>query len=242
MSNDAWCLIPPHILEREDLSSTEMLLFGRIMGLSGKYGYCFASNQFLGEQLRLSANRISHLVNILNAKKLITIVTNGYQRKIYPDFIVAENNKGVAENNTPPLLKITTIDKEISKKDLNKELNKDFRSISEETLQETNFEDSCLSEKEKAFDEFWGLYPSRKGKKLHKTDARKNFMRLKSADLALILHAVGNYAVSKTVTDGFAMDAVRFIKKDNWREWLEPEEQTKKGGNNEQRFAFSASV
>ncbi len=74
-----------------------------------------------------------------------------------------------------------------------------------------------------AFEEFWEAYPARNGKKLLKADAQEAFKRIKDGDIPLLLQAVGNYAVSKTATDGFAKDAVRFLKKDVWRDWIEPE-------------------
>lgn len=85
-----WCLIPPYILAREDLSLSEKVLFGIILGLADKDGYCFASNTWLGKQIGLSKIRISHLISHLKELGLIRVELerdeNGkiIQRKIYP--------------------------------------------------------------------------------------------------------------------------------------------------------------
>ncbi len=84
---------------------------------------------------------------------------------------------------------------------------------------------SSCKNKEEAFDEFWKLYPSRNGKKLHKKDALRIFMVLSNKDYERIYSAVKNYSLSKVVADGFAKDAVRFLKNDYWKDWIEPEKQ-----------------
>ena len=89
-----------------------------------------------------------------------------------------------------------------------------------------------IKEKEKAFATFWDSYPARNGKKLLKADARDFFIKnVTDGDISLLMQAVANYRVSKTVQDGFAKDAIRFLRKDFWRSWIEPEQVVKaKGG------------
>lgn len=69
------------------------------------------------------------------------------------------------------------------------------------------------------FDIFWSLYPTRRGKKIGKAEAEIAFSILSPADQEAVLVAVKNYAASDTLPK----DPVRFIRKDYWREWLEPE-------------------
>ncbi|MFA5136337.1 MAG: helix-turn-helix domain-containing protein [Patescibacteria group bacterium] len=66
-----WCLIPPDIVCRTDLSSNEKLVIGRIHGLCLKHGYCYASNRWLAKQFGLSAGTISNIVSSLVVKGLI---------------------------------------------------------------------------------------------------------------------------------------------------------------------------
>ena len=82
-----WCVIPPYIMSRADLSSNEKMLYGRILGLSGKEGYCFASNEWLGKQIGLTGRAVRAIIAKLKEKKLIDTevdLTLISQRKIYP--------------------------------------------------------------------------------------------------------------------------------------------------------------
>lgn len=66
-----WILIPPDIWGNSTLSMTEKLLWGRINGLSGKWGYCNASNSYLSAELGLDKGTVSNLVASLMAKGFI---------------------------------------------------------------------------------------------------------------------------------------------------------------------------
>ena len=75
------------------------------------------------------------------------------------------------------------------------------------------------------FKKFWEIYPGRNGKKVGKVEAKEFFLstKIKDEELELILQAVTNYARSDAATRGFAKDAVRFLRKDFWHDWIEPE-------------------
>jgi len=85
-----WSLIPPAILCRKDLSANEKLLWGRINGLTTKEGYCFASNEWLGEQIGLSSSTVSDIISSLVRKNLLhrEIIRNEnneiVERRLYP--------------------------------------------------------------------------------------------------------------------------------------------------------------
>ncbi len=105
-------------------------------------------------------------------------------------------------------------------KNKNKNKEKDINTYAEN--------EKLFSAKEENFEKFWEIYPARNGKKLLKDDAKKFFIeKIKDEDFSLLMKAVENYAISKTVTDGFAKDAIRFLKKDFWRSWIEPETPTR---------------
>jgi len=55
--------IPAHIMERSDLSLTQKVLFGKIVGLSQRDGYCTASNEWLAKQIGLSGGGVSNAVS-----------------------------------------------------------------------------------------------------------------------------------------------------------------------------------
>lgn len=66
-----WGLIPPYIMANEELSANEKLVFGRIMGLSGKNGYCWASNFWLGKQIAIDEGTVANIISSLKKKGLI---------------------------------------------------------------------------------------------------------------------------------------------------------------------------
>ena len=75
------------------------------------------------------------------------------------------------------------------------------------------------------FEEFWKLYPKRKGKKIGpKGDVLKAFQCFTTPDRLRIVEALRNYSNSKQVKEGFSKDPIRFLRKEYWKEWLEPEE------------------
>jgi len=83
-----WCIIPPWVLADQRLSSTQKLLLGRVLGLSDKHKYCWASNEWLGQELGIAANTVSHMLTDLERMGLVRIelrrVQSGTFRKIFP--------------------------------------------------------------------------------------------------------------------------------------------------------------
>lgn len=69
--NLGWALIPPNVLSNEKLTSTEKLLLGRIIGLSGKSGHCFASNAWLSQGLGLTKRHVADCITTLADKGYI---------------------------------------------------------------------------------------------------------------------------------------------------------------------------
>lgn len=85
-----WCLIPPEIVSRQDLTSNEKLIAGRVLGLALKKGYCYATNKWLGEQFGLSGGTVGNLISSLVRKNILRreVIRNEkkeiIQRKLYP--------------------------------------------------------------------------------------------------------------------------------------------------------------
>lgn len=78
------------------------------------------------------------------------------------------------------------------------------------------------------FNEFWGNYPERNGKKQNKQKTLDLFNKLENDEKTLIVKCALNYKNSEFVKRGIGIkDPNRFISnKDNkeyWKEWLEPE-------------------
>lgn len=100
-----WCLTPPTILARDDLSHGEMLLVGRVLGLLGEGGFCYASNAWLGKQLHLTGNRVSRLVshlvslNILRLELIKDQNQKVVERRLYPCGVLLNLTGGIVEND-----------------------------------------------------------------------------------------------------------------------------------------------
>jgi hypothetical protein len=78
----------------------------------------------------------------------------------------------------------------------------------------------------KEFNHFWELYPTRNGKKIGRRECFEFFLKnFPQAEIPSLFIATQYYAQSKTVKDGYAKDPIRFLKKDFWKDWIEPPEQ-----------------
>jgi len=82
--------IPASIMCQTDLTLTQKVIWGRIEGLSVKGGYCYASNQWIGEQISLSKSTVSNNISILVKKGYVKniIIRNDKneitERRLYP--------------------------------------------------------------------------------------------------------------------------------------------------------------
>ena len=71
------------VLLDEDLSSTTKLLMGLITTLSMKDGFCYASNRYLSNLLKVSKRTITSSITALRRKDYIKIDNEDNSRKIY---------------------------------------------------------------------------------------------------------------------------------------------------------------
>lgn len=77
-------IIPAKLVENEN--STKALLYGLIVSLSNKSGYCWASNKFLADKLNKSKSLVSKYISELEKEKWLKTTTdkeNGNKRKVY---------------------------------------------------------------------------------------------------------------------------------------------------------------
>ena len=83
LTNLKYIQVPMVVLLDEDLSSTTKLLMGLITTLSMKDGYCYASNRYLSNLLKVSKRTISSSITALRRKKYVEIGKDDSARKIY---------------------------------------------------------------------------------------------------------------------------------------------------------------
>lgn len=83
LTNLKYVEVPMIVLLDEDLSSTTKLLIGLITTLSMKDGFCYASNRYLSNLLKVSKRTITSSITALRRKKYIKIDNEDKSRKIY---------------------------------------------------------------------------------------------------------------------------------------------------------------
>lgn len=87
MNNDITNLkyveVPVVVLLDEDLSTTTKLLMGLITTLSMQEGFCFASNRYLSNLMKVSRRTITSCISALRKKKYIRVESEPNTRRIY---------------------------------------------------------------------------------------------------------------------------------------------------------------
>lgn len=93
-----FAVIPVTVLYDERLKPIERLLYGTIVLLTSKEGFCFASNGYLAKLYKCSDVSISRHINQLQKCGYISVeIKDNYQRKIYVD-MVNKIDKGDYQN------------------------------------------------------------------------------------------------------------------------------------------------
>jgi hypothetical protein len=78
-----YSVIPTEVMLSEKLSSTSKIVYGIISSLTNEKGYCWASNKYLGDLLKLSESQISRVISeLVEQRLLISDVERNYKRKI----------------------------------------------------------------------------------------------------------------------------------------------------------------
>ena len=83
LTNLKYVQVPMVVLLDEDFSSTSKLLMGLITTLSMKDGYCYASNRYLSNLLKVSKRTISSSITTLRRNNYLKIDNDDSARKIY---------------------------------------------------------------------------------------------------------------------------------------------------------------
>lgn len=83
LTNLKYVEVPMNVLLDEELSSTSKLLMGLITTLSMQNGYCYASNKYLSNLMKVSKRTITNCISSLKRKYYIEIENIPNMRKIY---------------------------------------------------------------------------------------------------------------------------------------------------------------
>ena len=146
--------IPAHIMDRNDLTLVEKVLYGKIIGLTEKKGYCYSTNEWLAHQIGLSYSGVSNSISKFVRLELIKreIIRNEkkeiIQRKLFPFVIgitstsergITSTSEGIQDKLYPRKTIVSTnvdtvkhpsenIAKEHNAQDVLKEFTKQFES------------------------------------------------------------------------------------------------------------------
>lgn len=114
MSNHTYGQLPTIVSHDNRVSDFQCRLYTEISSLSNKYGYCFASNEYLGKTFSKSPETISRAISGLQKLGYLTvIIEDGYKRKmkVKMDFSdmepVDENVKGGSQKDQGGLTKMS---------------------------------------------------------------------------------------------------------------------------------------
>jgi hypothetical protein len=193
--------IPFELLRREDLSASQKVLVGLIHSLSAKDGYCYASNQYLGEAIGVNAENVRKWIKGLEDKGIINrIVKRKYNGEI--DSRELRLSIPMVLNDHTPLVKISHTplvkNDHTSGKNLphNKEDNKKEDNISIDR-----------------FEEFWNLYNKRVGK----DKAKARWSKLKQKEVEAIFKSLPSY-ISDRPEVKFRKDPERYLSNRVWED------------------------
>ena len=83
INNLKYVEVPMIVLLDNDISSTSKLLMGLITTLTMKEGFCYASNKYLSNLLKVSRRTITSCIPSLKRKNYIKVENDPNMRKIY---------------------------------------------------------------------------------------------------------------------------------------------------------------
>jgi hypothetical protein len=191
-------IIPNDLLARTDLTASEKILLGLLNSLSAKQGYCFASNQYLGDALGVSSENVRKWISQLEGKKLISRLI---KRKPNGEIEVRELRllTPMVEFNHP-----------------SGKIQPDPMVEFDHIIDNTN---KVINNSIERFEEFWNTYNKRVGKE--KTKAK--WSKLKDKEVDAIFLALPSYIASREVK--YRKDPERFLTHRVWEDEMPSEAQ-----------------
>jgi predicted HTH transcriptional regulator len=83
LTNLKYIEVPMIVLIDDNISSTAKLLMGLITTLSMQNGYCYASNRYLSNIMKVSKRSITSCITSLKKNNYIKVKNESNMRKIY---------------------------------------------------------------------------------------------------------------------------------------------------------------
>jgi biotin operon repressor len=196
-----------------------MLVYGEVLALTKREGYCWASNQYLADGLKSSSRTISRSISNLAKNGYLRVeIKENYRRYLYVELFPKKDGGGQnCQEGGQSVVGVSQVgEKQIQRYNTHTNLKVIRKDKSKDIILKT------------AFVELYQQYPTKVGRK---TAEARFFSTVKTKDdLKKIKLALKNYLDSDRVSKGFTQNASTWFNQ--WEDWVEFREE-KKGKNNE---------
>lgn len=209
--------IPKAVFMIDDLTLHQKIIVSMVLNLSSDKP-CIATNNYIGEILSISPNRVS--VHLNNLKKMnyldIKIVRNNSKhitkRLITPTPALRKRLGGIVETDNYPIVET---DKGIIK-NYNKEYNKHISDSSK----------TVIKDKEEAFNKFWKTIPTIR--RINKQRTKKNWQKATQKVSPETLQEAMELTVQR-VEPRYIKTSYAWLSDERWKSIPEPEIKIRKG-------------
>jgi len=94
MNGSYFSLIPSGVMENEKISDASKLTYALILGLSNRYGYCFATNQALADMRKTSESSMKrHIKDLIDNGLIIAEYNKRNDRRLTPNIMPTNREK-----------------------------------------------------------------------------------------------------------------------------------------------------
>ena len=164
-----YAIIPAEVRYNKSLKDKAKLLYGEIVALSDKNGYCYASNRYFADLYEITLTTVSLLIK--------NLVDNGY---IESEIIYKEGTKEILNR----YLKIV-------KGGYLKNIKEGYLKKIKDNNTSINNTSINIKEYKEKFEELWKMYPNKKGKE----NAYKSFIKAikDGTDIEIIKQGIEKY-------------------------------------------------
>lgn len=192
-------IIPANVRYDNELKDKAKLLFSEITCLANCLGYCIASNEYFAELYSVSGETISRLIKQLEDKGYIKITYEKRGAQVTRRLIFLSSELQNCQSSIDEIVN-RTVDENV--KDNNTSINNNIynNNIVHQAAQHTS-----KKEINKAFEELWSLYPSKKGKGNISDSKKKELYQIGIEHLKRAIQRYIDY-VEQTRKNGFALE------------------------------------
>lgn len=199
-----YAVVPMWILGSNELTPLDKLLCSIISGLSEQSGYCYASNEKLGEFLGISDGAAKKALSRLTSKEIVKNIGNKFDRKLILTFI---------ENSQDTKGQIIPLDDTKGQNDTSKGQNIPFSSI---IYTNNNIDGATELHDRDFFEQFWKIYP----RKSNKSAAKQKFNRLNAKKQQNIITLTYYFAdAMKDRTEEFIPMATTYLNQERYLDY-----------------------